>query len=215
MTAMVIPELPRLLGGRICLDFTNSVHMRKPTLAGDYLTGYAALVQWARHAGALHDALADRLARAGARDRQAADVVLARAVALREALYHIFEASMRSEAPAASDLAKLNSELSEAQRHARIVWRDGRLIWEWSEVGDQGEGADVALDRMLWPIVRSAAELLTAPELARVRQCPGPDCGWLFLDTSKNGSRQWCSMETCGNRAKARRHYSRQRSSRD
>ena len=64
---------------------------------------------------------------------------------------------------------------------------------------------------MMWPIAHEAAELLTANELGRVRECPGPNCGWLFLDMSKNRSRRWCSMEVCGNAAKARRHYQRQK----
>jgi predicted RNA-binding Zn ribbon-like protein len=62
---------------------------------------------------------------------------------------------------------------------------------------------------MLSPVAWSVAELLMSEDLHRVRECAGPDCGWLFMDTSKNGSRRWCSMETCGNRAKARRHRER------
>src|ERR671930_579256 len=65
-------------------------------------------------------------------------------------------------------------------------------------------------DDVLAPVVWSAAELLTSGPLERVRECPGDDtCGWLFLDTSRNGSRRWCDMRTCGNRAKARRYYRR------
>jgi predicted RNA-binding Zn ribbon-like protein len=62
------------------------------------------------------------------------------------------------------------------------------------------------LDRIFWPITRSAAELLTSADIDRVRECDGRGCGWLFLDTSKAGRRRWCSMAICGNRAKARRH---------
>ena len=66
-------------------------------------------------------------------------------------------------------------------------------------------------DRMLWPVTRSAAELLVSGELSRVRTCANDTCGWLFMDTSKNRSRRWCDMNDCGNRAKARRHYARKR----
>lgn len=48
-------------------------------------------------------------------------------------------------------------------------------------------------------------------EISRVKLCPGDDCGWLFLDETRNGRRRWCLMETCGNRAKARRNYARRR----
>ncbi len=81
----------------------------------------------------------------------------------------------------------------------------GGFAWEWDAGGD-------VLARPLWALARSAADLLTSPRLSRVRECPGEDgCGWLFLDTSKNGSRRWCSMQGCGSRAKARRYAGRRR----
>jgi predicted RNA-binding Zn ribbon-like protein len=46
--------------------------------------------------------------------------------------------------------------------------------------------------------------------LERVKICPADDCRWAFHDNSRNGSRQWCSMAVCGNRAKARAHRARQ-----
>ena len=58
----------------------------------------------------------------------------------------------------------------------------------------------------------SAAALLADPrEMVRLKTCDGPDCGWMFIDETKNGRRKWCTMETCGNRAKAARHYQRNR----
>jgi predicted RNA-binding Zn ribbon-like protein len=65
---------------------------------------------------------------------------------------------------------------------------------------------------MLWPVVRSAAELLTSDELGRVRECAADNCAWLFLDRSKNRSRRWCDMAVCGNRDKVRRFRQRSRS---
>jgi len=70
------------------------------------------------------------------------------------------------------------------------------------------------LERINWLIVRSAADLLTSDKLHDVRACSAEDCRWLFLDISKNHSRRWCDMETCGNQAKARRHYRRKKSAR-
>src|ERR687888_470126 len=77
---------------------------------------------------------------------------------------------------------------------------DAALAWSWAD-------AAVRLDAPLWPLVRLAAELLVGPELERVRECAAGDCRWLFLDTSKNRSRRWCDMKSCGNRAKVRRFY--------
>jgi predicted RNA-binding Zn ribbon-like protein len=81
--------------------------------------------------------------------------------------------------------------------------------WRWRWAGDAE--SEPALDRVLWPVARSAAELLTSDDLAAVRECAAPDCRWLFLDRSRNRSRRWCAMATCGNRSKARRHYRRGR----
>ena len=74
-----------------------------------------------------------------------------------------------------------------------------------------GFNASEALDGVLAPITWSAAEFLRDPASARVKECDGETCGWLFLDTSKNHSRRWCEMKDCGNRAKARRHYKKLR----
>jgi len=63
----------------------------------------------------------------------------------------------------------------------------------------------------LWPLSRSAAELLTSADLAFIRECQGEDCGWLFLDTSRNRTRRWCDMRDCGNLAKVRRFRRRRR----
>jgi predicted RNA-binding Zn ribbon-like protein len=81
------------------------------------------------------------------------------------------------------------------------------FAWTWPDE----EELDLA--RLLWPVARSAAELLTSPDRQLVRECLGDNCGWLFLDTSKNHRRTWCSMQGCGNRAKARRHYARRTTS--
>ena len=77
-------------------------------------------------------------------------------------------------------------------------------MFEWTWVLDAND-----LDRVLWPIVRSAADLLTSGDLRKVRQCARESCDWLFVDASKNHSRRWCSMNMCGSRVKARRYYQR------
>lgn len=73
--------------------------------------------------------------------------------------------------------------------------------------------AEVTTDDPLWhPGVLAAYGMIDLLERApdRIRSCDHPDCDLWFLDTSRNGTRRWCSMERCGNRAKAKRHYDRQ-----
>ena len=193
-----------LLGGRLCLDFANTVDERTGEHPQEWLTSYADLVAWSEHAGIVTESEAHHLRDLGARHPTAASAVLEQAIVLREAIYRIFCATADERPPEADDVATLNDALSEALSRLRVTLTVDGFNWQWALSRD-------ALDRMLWPVTRSAAELLTSGELSRVRMCAGDDCGWLFFDTSKNRSRRWCSMEDCGNRAKARRHYLRQR----
>ena len=103
-----------------------------------------------------------------------------------------------------ADLERLNRAVSRILAQTRIVPAANGFTWAWNE-------SEEALDQVLWPVVRSTIDLLTSADLGRVRECASEHCGWLFLDSSKNRSRRWCSMEACGNRTKARRHYARRR----
>jgi predicted RNA-binding Zn ribbon-like protein len=87
-----------------------------------------------------------------------------------------------------------------------VVPRAGGFEWKWA-------GDEDALDRMVWPVARSAADVLVSDEGSRVRRCAGESCHWFFLDSGRNRSRRWCDMRDCGNRAKARRLNARKKAS--
>ncbi len=193
-----------LVGGRLCLDFINTVGDRLLSQPEDHLTHYTDLVAWSQQAGIVHGDEARRLlAEAAARPAEAAST-LQRAVTFREALYRILLAAVTGRLPSDEDLAIFNAARAQTLAHSAIRAAAGGFAWQWNIDEDQ-------LGWMLWPIIYAAAELLLSPELKKVKQCSSPDCGWLFLDTSKNHTRRWCSMEGCGNRAKARSHYQRKR----
>jgi predicted RNA-binding Zn ribbon-like protein len=194
----------KLLGGQLSLDFANTADWHASDHPVEFLTSYSDLVAWGQHVGILTDHQAQRLLKKAARRPEDATAVLERAIALREAIYRIFSAISRGRPPQAADLAAFNAELSGALAQSQIVSTTEGFAWDWT-------GAEDALDQMLWPVVHDAAGLLTSEELDRVGQCADDRCGWLFLDTSRNRSRRWCSMEDCGNRAKARRYYERKR----
>lgn len=197
----------KLIGGRLSLDFANAVGWHASDHPHEWLTSYADLVTWSRHAGILTDRQAQRLLKEAARRPVDATAVLERAIALREAIYRIFSAISHGLLPQAADLDTLNAELSGALARSQIVPAADGFAWDWVGAGD-------TLDRMLWAVVRDAADLLTSDDLNRVRECAGDGCGWLFLDMSRNRSRRWCAMDDCGNRAKARRFYERRRAAR-
>jgi predicted RNA-binding Zn ribbon-like protein len=204
LDSVMISENPlaslNLIGGRLSLEFVNTVDTHD-TCIDEKLNAYADLVWWALHVGMLGEAAAAPLfARAKADPAAAADV-LARALELREAIYRVFVAAQSGGAADDADVAVLNRELSRALVWLRVRAGDGAFTWGWEESAD--------LDRVLWPVVRDAAELLVSGEMRRVGKCCGDDCDWLYLDISRNRSRRWCDMQSCGNRAKARRHYHR------
>ena len=129
----------------------------------------------------------------------------ASALHLRESLYRLFTARARGSAcPAAGrrDLERRSQGGSRppADRSAAGGPR-GTFAWSFEPTN--------LPTAPLWPIARSAADLLVSPDFARVTQCDGSGCTWLFLDHSRTRNRRWCSMQSCGNRAKARRHYHR------
>ena len=198
-----LSELPRVANS-VALDFVNTVGSRAEERPHQYVASYRDLVTWARTEGVLSVALGRRLLEeAGKKPRRAARV-LREALELREAIHALVVSWIRA-TPGRGALETLNRALARALTHRRLVARQGSCAWEWSE-----DPPD--LERVVWPIVLSAAELLVHDRPERVRECPGPGggCGWLFLDTSKNGTRRWCSMETCGNAAKVRRYRKRQ-----
>jgi predicted RNA-binding Zn ribbon-like protein len=127
------------------------------------------------------------------------------AIGLREALYRVFTALTTGDRPTAADMSIVNQALADALPHLRLATQPEGIAWEWEE-------PDAALEWFLWPVSRSAADLLTSsPDLERVGVCEDDrGCGWLFLDTSKNHSRRYCGYG-CANRAKARRHYARKK----
>jgi predicted RNA-binding Zn ribbon-like protein len=188
-----------------CLEFTQTVGWAERDRPDDELTSYEALVGWAERRGVLDPAHGERLRRAAAARPKEAARILRRATALRALIYRIFSAVGRDLPPAEPGIQELNSVLPDANRRLRVVRTGAGFGWDWLEDPDQ------PLDRVLWPIIRSAAHLLTSSELERVRLCDAGDCGWLFVDASRNRSRRWCDMSECGNRAKARRYRERRR----
>jgi predicted RNA-binding Zn ribbon-like protein len=191
-----------LVSAELCLNFANTVGNHKSDEPNERITTYQELVAWSRHVGILSDRVAKQIVREAALRPEEARQVLDRTIALREAIYHIFAAESSGVAPQAAEVAILNDALSSAMARARLARTEDGFVWNWT----REEGG---LDQMLWPITRSAADLLTSDDLDLVRECANETCGWLFVDTSKNHSRRWCSMSDCGNRAKARRHYAR------
>jgi predicted RNA-binding Zn ribbon-like protein len=191
-----------LSGGCSCLDLANTVSWRRSRQPIERLTEYEDVIEWARQGRVLTAAEARALVREARRRPMGAARMLARTRALREAIYRVFSGLAGGSHPDHDDLAHLDRELHDALRNLHLRRARSGAILTWS--GGPGQ-----LARPLWITARSAAELLTSDNVRRLKTCPSSSCGWVFLDTTKNGTRRWCDMQVCGSRAKARSYYAR------
>jgi predicted RNA-binding Zn ribbon-like protein len=189
------------VGGDPSLDLLNTVDWTAAGLRDERLPTYDRFARWAEAAGVVGRGAGGRLRRAARRHPRRAAEALARVHQFRGALHRVVAAlATRSRAPVPVEplnryLAEAldHLELSGGPAHARLGWRD----------------LDRDLLGPLHPVVWSAARLLDSAEADRIRVCGGPDCGWAYVDRSRNGLRRWCAMETCGTRAKSRRRAAR------
>ena len=195
------------LTGQLSLDFVNTIDWRTSDSPVELVNSYADLLRWGRHAGALTDSEARSLAREAARRADEARAALERAIALRETLFRIFSSTAQGRRPDGADVKEFNGVLGETLSRLCLAPSDAGFVWEW-----EGGGKD--LDALAWRVARAAGELLTSEDVNQLRECAGTGCGWLFVDTSRNKSRRWCTMGVCGNRAKARRFYEQVKSER-
>ncbi len=192
--------------GLLCLDFANTANWHASAHPVEYLESYTDLVEWGLAAGVLTRPQAEQMLFIAERNPAQAADQLEQAIALREAVYHIFSASAADQPIPEGDLSVLNHYIQRAMSHVALKPGPEGMAMDW-------ETRPETLDRMLWPVARSAVDVLTSDLQEHVGECQDDrGCGYLFLDTSRNGSRRWCSMESCGNRAKAQRHYGRARS---
>lgn len=191
MTLWIPDQAPiHRVGGHVALDFANTVSWRGTSRQVDHIDNVPALMRWARDAGLIGDMAAMP---------EDQDAFLAQAHRLRSAVRGTFEAvvagtSARSDRAVLLDIARsclASAELSGAPAELRYARTE---------------------DTILGAIAWGAIALLGSARIGRVKICEPDNCRWLFLDTTKNGSRRWCDMGACGNRAKAAQHRTRLKS---
>jgi predicted RNA-binding Zn ribbon-like protein len=193
----------QLFADHVALDFVNTLDERHaPKGPVELLSSYERLLVFCEQAGLLNSLEARRLKRSAGESNTPA--VLARAKELREALFGIFTAASQGAPPPEAALDTLNDMLVETH-HARVIaWEPPRYVW-------QCEGADLEPTTPLGRIAEAAAALLTSADVGFIKECGSATCRWLFLDRTRNHSRRWCDMKTCGNRTKARRFHEREK----
>ena len=200
VAAVPLPE--ETLDLNRALAFVNTLSARPTEKPSERLVSYDALLDWARDERLIAPAAARRLAGYARRHPPQAGAALTRAIELREALYGVVSALDGKRTPPPAALDTIARDVSAAYSTGRLVLHDGRLHW--------ASGSEEDLDRVLLEVARAIGRLVTSSRLAKVRLCAAADCGWLFLDDTKNRSRRWCDMKLCGNREKLRRFRARQ-----
>jgi predicted RNA-binding Zn ribbon-like protein len=147
---------------------------------------------------------ARRLIAEAVRRPEKATPIYRRAVALREAIWRAFSRIAQEKQPAREDVELIAAEAAEALGRRQMVKTGGGHAWTWTETDE--------LARPLWPIASAAADVLTSEaDRGHLRECADDTCAWLFVDRTKNHSRRWCDMATCGSRNKVREFRERQK----
>jgi predicted RNA-binding Zn ribbon-like protein len=186
----------------LCLYFANTRYWRGRAEPTETLNRAEDLLHWVVANGGYDADTAARLQEKPV--VRGAEKWLEQAVELREALFRVFARIAAHEAPASEDLELLNRELRAAPPRNRVAESTRGLAW-------RVRTPSLQLPDLLAPVLWSAADLLVRDAAQAVRQCANPECQWLFIDRSKGGTRRWCDMGACGNRAKASRHYQRKK----
>ena len=197
-------ETFRCPGGALCLDFCNTGQGLRGARQEEWIAGFGDLIDWLEAAGAITRTQAERMHATGARSPRAARALWERAIEFREALARILLTRAEGRAPAGEDLRIIEAEYARTASFARLTPSGDGFAWTL-------DASAVALDAALEALVESAAGLLTSGRLSRVRRCGNSTCYWLFIDETKNCSRRWCEMASCGNLMKVRRHRAKRR----
>lgn len=193
-----------LVAGSVPLDFVNTYDDRFTSEPKELLRSYADLARFAEDTQILGSTHADHLTQLSHESPREADRVLHAAIQLRESIFEVIWATVAKKPVPRESLQTLNKYLQQAARHSSLVKANGKFESRFEESPDN-------LEAPLWPIARASAELLSSDQLEFVRTCASETCQWFFLDVSKNHRRRWCDMTGCGNRAKVRSFYARQK----
>ena len=195
------------IGGDPAIDLVNTVDWTSGGPENERLTDFDGLIRWAEGAGVLSAKGASSLRAEGRAKPREAESTYRNAVKARAVLQRLFRAIAEGE-PSGDALDDFNRLLGQALERMQVTPESGKrstglpLKLGWAGQGER-------LESVLWPVLWSAASLIVSDEASRIRICGGPDCGWMYVDRSRNQLRRWCQMETCGTREKSRRRYQR------
>jgi predicted RNA-binding Zn ribbon-like protein len=190
-----------IVGGNSALDLVN-------TVSGwgydpeDWVPDMESFLVWARMSGVLDKRETKQAARLAQGSPAAAERVLASVKELRFALWSLVTSLQQRKPAKRGDLSVINGWMHRLALSEQVAVKCGKIEFVPSrEIS--------ALELIGLRVTAAALALLKNPPAGRIKTCPGENCGWKFLDRSKNRSRRWCDMAVCGNIAKAREYRAR------
>jgi predicted RNA-binding Zn ribbon-like protein len=186
----------------LCLNYANTLSWRGSGRPLEKLHDLADILRWTEHSGVVRPAAFRQLRRWSRHHQAGAAELFAQSIAIRETMFRIFSAIAVGDPVAAKDFVVLRTALANAPSRHQLARSGERCGWR-VEVGEP------AVASVLAPVLWSAADLMLNAPSRPIRRCANAECLWLFIDQSKNSTRRWCDMNSCGNRAKARRHYAK------
>jgi predicted RNA-binding Zn ribbon-like protein len=195
-----------VIGGDAALDFVNTVTGRDQS-PRDWLDSYPRLLEWAAFVHLLPERVLRTLGKKAQKEPKAAAIALARAKALREALFGLITRIISRRPPLKNALALLRQHWIAGIKAHELRFSHGRVL---VDLRKDALDFDLIASTIAYRMVQQVLPLPTD----RLRICQGPNCSWVFIDKSKAGRRRWCDMAVCGNAAKFRRFYARSRQQR-
>ena len=185
------------------LDFINTLDLWP--VPHDHLESPQTALDWLVDHDLLHREARAHLLATFATSPATGNEILAKLQRVRKAMRGVLEATAAKRAPEPSDLEEVNRALRTHYIYELVPARDGLSL----DHRHQGDPVDGAMARLAESIARE----LIQGDTSRLRICENPQCRWVFKDTSRTGKRKWCSMRSCGNRAKVARHRARRKAS--
>ena len=185
-------------GGSFCFDFTNTVHSRKDEATYDYLNSYIDIIDWGERVKLLPKERLSKLKDYAQEHKKEAELKLNEIISKRELLYKIFSALAHDKSLTEKETESFNDSLSDSLSNIRLKIGRAGINVAWRET-------EIDLMEPLWAVYKDAYDIITTAQLNRIKECKA--CGWVFMDKSKNNSRTWCNMQTCGSIDKAKRYY--------
>jgi predicted RNA-binding Zn ribbon-like protein len=179
------------VGNHIAIDFINTQVIQNGDHV-DLLIDEASVVRWAQEGDRCFDG------------KLKADE-LSTVKALRTSLREIVQTKIEEHSVTQESLANVNRHLADHAPHKLLQFNDDN--GEFELLPDKRAGS---LQALLAELAYEGAQLLTSNQAPYIKSCSNPECVLLFLDTSRTRKRRWCSMEICGNRAKAAKYYQKQ-----